>query len=92
VPAGVWGGALFFILLGGLLNLIGWNFAGQNVLKGFLVLAVLFLASGTPIFRKRPMPHQPPISDDDKDNATEQIDGPAPHAELTSSQGQTARR
>jgi ribose transport system permease protein len=48
VPAGVWGGALFFILLDGLLNLVGWNFAGQNVLKGFLVLAVLFLASGAP--------------------------------------------
>ncbi len=92
VPAGVWGGALFFILLGGLLNLIGWNFAGQNVLKGFLVLAVLFLASGAPIFRKRPMPNQRPMSGDDKDNATEQIDGPAPHEELVSSQGQTSRR
>ena len=53
VPAGIWGGALFFILLDGLLNLIGWNFAGQNVLKGFLVLAVLFLAGGAPIFRRR---------------------------------------
>lgn len=53
VPAGVWGGALFFILLGGLLNLIGWNFAGQNVLKGFLVLAVLFMASGAPFLRPR---------------------------------------
>ena len=53
VPAGVWGGALFFILLGGLLNLIGWNFAGQNVLKGFLVLGVLFMANGAPILRSR---------------------------------------
>lgn len=53
VPAGVWGGALFFILLDGLLNLIGWSFAGQNVLKGFLVLAVLFLASGAPILGRR---------------------------------------
>lgn len=53
VPAGVWGGALFFILLDGLLNLIGWNFAGQNVLKGLLVLAVLFLAGGLPILRRR---------------------------------------
>ena len=53
VPAGVWGGALFFILLGGLLNLIGWNYAGQNVLKGFLVLAVLFLAGGAPLLRRR---------------------------------------
>lgn len=53
VPAGVWGGALFFILLDGLLNLIGWNYAGQNVLKGFLVLTVLFLASGAPILRRQ---------------------------------------
>ncbi|MCO6384311.1 ABC transporter permease [Oceanicola sp. 502str15] len=53
VPAGVWGGALFFILLDGLLNLIGWSYAGQNVLKGFLVLAVLFLASGAPILAPR---------------------------------------
>ncbi len=47
VPAGVWGGALFFILLDSFLNLIGWNLAGQNILKGLLVLAVLFLAGGT---------------------------------------------
>lgn len=53
VPAGVWGGALFFILLNGLLNLIGWNYAGQNVLKGLLVLAVLFLANGAPILGPR---------------------------------------
>lgn len=53
VPAGVWGGALFFILLDGLLNLIGWSFAGQNILKGFLVLAVLFLAGGAPILARR---------------------------------------
>ncbi|SNY91074.1 monosaccharide ABC transporter membrane protein, CUT2 family (TC 3.A.1.2.-) [Cohaesibacter sp. ES.047] len=53
VPAGVWGGALFFILLDGLLNLIGWSFAGQNVLKGFLVLGVLFLAGGAPILTSR---------------------------------------
>jgi ribose transport system permease protein len=53
VPGGVWGGALFFILLDGLLNLIGWSFAGQNVLKGFLVLGVLFLAGGAPVLRRR---------------------------------------
>ncbi|WP_394691805.1 ABC transporter permease [Hoeflea sp.] len=52
VPAGIWGGALFFILLDGLLNLVGWSYAGQNVLKGFLVLAVLFLASGAPILSR----------------------------------------
>lgn len=52
VAWGVWGGALFFILLDGLLNLIGWSYAGQNVLKGFLVLAVLFLAGGAPVMRR----------------------------------------
>ncbi|MCG7505365.1 ABC transporter permease [Mesorhizobium retamae] len=52
-PAGIWGGALFFILLDGLLNLIGWDYAGQNILKGFFVLAVLFLASGVPIIHRR---------------------------------------
>lgn len=56
VPAGVWGGALFFILLDGLLNLIGWNYAGQNMLKGFLVLTVLFLASGAPMIRWKKVP------------------------------------
>lgn len=61
VPAGVWGGALFFILLDGLLNLIGWSFAGQNVLKGFLVLAVLFLANGAPILRRRASPSMPDV-------------------------------
>ncbi|MCY0096730.1 ABC transporter permease [Hoeflea ulvae] len=64
VPAGVWGGALFFILLDGLLNLIGWSYAGQNVLKGFLVLAVLFLASGAPILGRR----MPPREADDEKN------------------------
>ncbi|MFE9941314.1 ABC transporter permease [Streptomyces hirsutus] len=46
VPAGVWGGALFFILLDGLVNLVGWSTAAQNLLKGCLVLFVLFLAGG----------------------------------------------
>ena len=64
VPAGVWGGALFFILLDGLLNLVGWNFAGQNVLKGFLVLAVLFLASGAPILG-RPATSRAALTEDD---------------------------
>lgn len=59
VPWGVWGGALFFILLDGLLNLIGWSYAGQNVLKGFLVLAVLFLAGGGPIFARKTAPADP---------------------------------
>lgn len=52
VPAGVWGGALFFILLDSFLNLIGWSLAGQNVLKGLLVLSVLFLAGGVARTRK----------------------------------------
>jgi ribose transport system permease protein len=54
VPTGVWGGALFFILLDGLLNLVGWSAAGQNVLKGLLLLAVLFLAGGSGIRIRRP--------------------------------------
>lgn len=56
VPAGVWGGALFFILLDSFLNVIGWNLAGQNVLKGALVLAVLFLAGGAVRKRKAAAP------------------------------------
>lgn len=73
VPAGVWGGALFFILLDGLLNLIGWSFAGQNVLKGFLVLAVLFLAGGAPILRRRAAPPDLLIANDGDES-----DGPPP--------------
>ncbi|WP_431876033.1 ABC transporter permease [Micromonospora marina] len=46
VPAGIWGSALFFILLDGLVNLVGWSTAAQNLLKGALVLFVLFLAGG----------------------------------------------
>ncbi|MEV4245054.1 ABC transporter permease [Streptosporangium canum] len=63
VPVGVWGAALFFILLDGLVNLVGWSTAAQNLLKGGLVLLVLFLAgggdrvAGTPSrFRRRPRP------------------------------------
>ncbi|MFF0232446.1 ABC transporter permease [Micromonospora sp. NPDC005254] len=46
VPVGIWGSALFFILLDGLVNLVGWSTAAQNLLKGGLVLFVLFLAGG----------------------------------------------
>ena len=53
VPAGVWGGALFFVLLDSLLNLVGWSLAGQNILKGVLILAVLFLAGGLPRISRR---------------------------------------
>ncbi len=63
VPAGVWGGALFFIFLDGFLNLIGWTYASQNVLKGFLVLAVLFLASGAPVLSRR-APFSNPLGKD----------------------------
>ncbi|MBB2910134.1 ribose transport system permease protein [Streptosporangium becharense] len=63
VPVGVWGAALFFILLDGLVNLVGWSTAAQNLLKGGLVLLVLFLAGGggraadtPPLFRRRPRP------------------------------------
>jgi ribose transport system permease protein len=48
VPAGIWGGALFFVLLNALVNLVGWSDAAQNVLKGALVLLVLLLAGGGP--------------------------------------------
>ncbi|MGF3056436.1 ABC transporter permease [Microbacterium sp. YY-01] len=53
VPLGVWGGAMFFILLDALLNLVGWSLAGQNILKGLLVLAVLFLAGGRPKLNRK---------------------------------------
>ncbi len=53
VTAGVWGGALFFVLLNSLLNLVGWSLAGQNILKGLLILAVLFLAGGAPRLSRR---------------------------------------
>lgn len=46
VPVGVWGGAVFFILLDSLLNLVGWDKSGQSLLKGALLLAVLLLAGG----------------------------------------------
>lgn len=53
LPAGVWGGALFFVLLDSLLNLVGWSLAGQNILKGVLILAVLVLAGGSLRLRRR---------------------------------------
>ncbi|SCL71140.1 monosaccharide ABC transporter membrane protein, CUT2 family [Micromonospora citrea] len=63
VPVGIWGSALFFILLDGLVNLVGWSTAAQNLLKGALVLFVLFLAGGgtlrdatSPRPRRRPRP------------------------------------
>jgi ribose transport system permease protein len=63
VPVGVWGAGLFFILLDGLVNLVGWSTAAQNLLKGGLVLFVLFLAGGgdraggtASRFRRRPRP------------------------------------
>ncbi|AZS44839.1 Ribose import permease protein RbsC [Microbacterium oleivorans] len=45
VPAGAWTGALFFVLLSGLLNLVGWSVGAQNVLKGVLVVLVVIVAS-----------------------------------------------
>ena len=78
VPWGVWGGALFFILLDGLLNLIGWNFAGQNILKGFLVLAVLFLAGGGPIFGRKSTPVDPADANEAESPPTQDTAGSAP--------------
>lgn len=45
VPAGAWTGALFFVLLSSLLNLVGWSVGAQNVLKGVLVVLVVVVAS-----------------------------------------------
>ncbi|MEH3090147.1 MAG: hypothetical protein PGN24_11345 [Microbacterium arborescens] len=45
MPAGAWTGALFFVLLSGLLNLVGWSVGAQNVLKGVLVVLVVVIAS-----------------------------------------------
>ncbi len=47
VPIGAWTGALFFVLLSGLLNLVGWSVGAQNVLKGVLVVLVVVVASAT---------------------------------------------
>jgi ribose transport system permease protein len=47
VPAGAWTGALFFVLLSGLLNLVGWSVGAQNVLKGVLVVLVVIIASAS---------------------------------------------
>lgn len=45
VPAGAWTGALFFVLLSGLLNLVGWSIGAQNILKGVLVVAVVIISA-----------------------------------------------
>jgi ribose transport system permease protein len=45
VPVGAWTGALFFVLLSGLLNLVGWSVGAQNILKGVLVVAVVIVSS-----------------------------------------------
>ena len=59
VPLGVWGGAIFFILLDSLLNLVGWDKSGQNLLKGALLLAVLLLA-GSGVAQARALMTRPP--------------------------------
>ncbi|WP_119696542.1 ABC transporter permease [Microbacterium halotolerans] len=46
VVTGVWTGALFFVMLSGLLNLAGWSLGQQNVLKGLLVVLVVIVSSG----------------------------------------------
>ncbi|GIT78783.1 ABC transporter permease [Leifsonia sp. LS1] len=45
VPVGAWTGALFFVLLSGLLNLVGWSVGAQNILKGVLVVAVVVVSA-----------------------------------------------
>lgn len=42
---GIWTGALFFVLLSSLLNVIGWSVGAQNVLKGALLVAVVLVAA-----------------------------------------------
>jgi ribose transport system permease protein len=73
VPGGIWGGALFLILLGALLNLVGWSIAGQNVLKGVLLLAVLFFAGGGELSRRR-------ITKPDEGTPTTSTEAPTPAA------------
>ncbi|MCH8562888.1 ABC transporter permease [Nesterenkonia sp. YGD6] len=45
VSTGVWTGALFFVLLSALLNLVGWSVGAQNILKGLLVVLVVIASS-----------------------------------------------
>lgn len=45
VAIGVWTGAMFFVLLSGLLNLVGWSVGAQNILKGVLVVLVVVISS-----------------------------------------------
>jgi ribose transport system permease protein len=45
VAFGVWTGAMFFVLLSGLLNLVGWSVGAQNILKGVLVVLVVVISS-----------------------------------------------
>ncbi|MCU1560382.1 MAG: rbsC 2 [Mycetocola sp.] len=45
VPFGLWTGATFFVLLSGLLNLVGWSVGAQNILKGVLVVLVVVISS-----------------------------------------------
>ncbi|WP_314147998.1 ABC transporter permease [uncultured Leifsonia sp.] len=45
MPVGAWTGALFFVLLSGLLNLVGWSVGAQNILKGVLVVAVVVVST-----------------------------------------------
>ncbi|SEB63278.1 monosaccharide ABC transporter membrane protein, CUT2 family [Paramicrobacterium humi] len=46
VVTGVWAGALFFVMLSSLLNLVGWSVGEQNILKGLLVVLVVVVSSG----------------------------------------------
>lgn len=46
VPSGLWTGAMFLILLSGLMNMVGWSIGAQNILKGILVVLVVVI-SGT---------------------------------------------
>ena len=47
IAIGTWTGAMFFVLLSGLLNLVGWSVGAQNVLKGVLVVLVVVVAAAS---------------------------------------------
>jgi len=47
VPVGTWTGAMFFVLLSGLLNLVGWPVGAQNILKGLLVVTVVLISTAS---------------------------------------------
>ncbi|GAA1638756.1 ABC transporter permease [Georgenia ruanii] len=81
VPAGLWGGALFFSLLSGLLNLVGWSVGAQNILKGVLVVLVVVISAGPLLRRRRSAPAASAPT-------TQTPSGAAPRPETTPTEGE----